>query len=143
MPRPKSTVQSNPVDHPEKKPKNTNIDKILKQRAKNPLMTITDQAKLNGISKQALSALLKRHGIDTDTVGEYKEMRADLLAGKQEMVLRVIDEDAIKRMVDKSPMAAVTFFNSCFNNERLERGQSTGNISLLHRIIEESPDLPE
>ena len=112
-------------------PKMTDIDKIIKQRTKNPLLSVTDQAKLNDISKQALSALLKRHGIKTEDVEIYKQYRADLFAGKQEMVLRNIDEPAIKKMIDKHPIAAMTLFNSCFNNERLENGLSTQNSAVV------------
>lgn len=94
-------------------------------------MTITDQAKLNGVSKQALSKLLKRHGVQAENVDAYKEHRADLFAGKGELCLSLIDEDAIKKMIDKAPMAAVTLMNSCYNNERLERGQSTSNVATI------------
>lgn len=111
--------------------KNTTIDKILKQRKKNPLMTLTDQAKLNGVSKQALSSLLKRHGVEVNAMEEYKQHRADLFAGKQATVLEAFDSDSIKAMVSKHPMAAVTLFNSLFNNERLERGLSTQNTAVL------------
>lgn len=123
---------------PKKSPKNTSIDKILKQRGKNPLMTITDQAKLNGVSKQSLSQLLKRHGIDVDAAGEYKEHRADLFAGIQDTVLGHIDSTAIKRMVEKAPMAAVSLFGVLYDKERLERGQSTSNVAtiLASHVIE-------
>ena len=33
-------------------------------------------------------------------------------------------------MIDKQPGAAALWFNSLFNNERLERGQSTVNLDL-------------
>lgn len=115
----------------QKKRKRLDVDKVLKQRAKNPLMSLSDQAKLNGVSKQALSQLFQRHGVDINTVEMYKETRADLFAGKQEMVLGLLDEVALKRMVEKAPMAAITFFNSLFNNERLERGLSTQNSAVI------------
>lgn len=109
--------------------KNTSITKIIKQRIKNPLLTITDQAHLNGIHPSALTRLLQRHGIDHHTVETFKECRADIFAGKQELILSHINEDEIKRMVEKAPMAAVTLLNSCFNNERLERDLSTSNVA--------------
>lgn len=113
------------------RPKGLNVDKVLKQRAKNPLMSLSDQARLNGVSKQALSQLFQRHGVSINTVEMYKEARADIFAGKQEMVLGLLDEAALKRMVEKHPIAAITFFNSLFNNERLERGLSTQNSAVI------------
>ena len=138
MPKPANSPGT-PGHRQASKPKHTNVDVIRKQRAKNPLLTIQDQATLNGLSKQAMSRLLQRHGINPTHMEEYKAHKADLLAGVQEMVLSHVDSDAIKRMVEKAPMAAVTLFNSCFNAERLERGQSTVNLAgVFARAMEQA-----
>lgn len=107
------------------------IDQIKRDMAKNPLMTQAERAKLYGVSKQALNAALKRHHVDTEMLPIYKQHRADIFAGKQEMVLSELTPEVVKRWTDKAPMAAVTLFNSLFNNERLERGQSTSNAAVV------------
>lgn len=117
------------ADSSTKKP--LKVDEILRERAKNPLLSLSQQAKFHNVSKQAIHQLLKRHGVHVDSLEEYKKHRADLFAGKQEMVLHAIDEDVVKKWTDKAPMAAVTLFNSLFNNERLERGQSTSNAAVV------------
>lgn len=118
------------------------IDTIRKQVAKNPLLSQADLARINNTTRQSINQLLIRHGVDIDTLQSYKESRADIFAGKQEMVLRNIDEAAVKKMLDKAPMAAVNLYGVLYDKERLERGQSTSNEALLIKAIiaADSPD---
>jgi hypothetical protein len=130
MSKPAKTIKD-----PSKRPKNTDINTIKRQLKQNPLLSQRDLAAKNGITCAAVNRLLKRHGINQGDVEDYKKVRADLFAGKQEIILRNISEPTIKRMIDKHPMAATTLFNSLFNNERLERGKDTGSINLHMQFV--------
>lgn len=106
------------------------LQKALELRLKG--MLYQDIGKLFNCSKQAVQARLKPYvahmDVDTET---YKSNRADIFATKQAAVLAELTGDKLKDIVAKSPMAAVTLFNSLFNNERLERGLSTQNTAVL------------
>lgn len=106
------------------------LQKALELRLKG--VSFQDIANHFKCSKQAVQLRLKpyvaKQDIDTET---YKKNRADIFANKQAAVLAALTDGDLKKIVDKSPMAAVTLFNSLFNNERLERGQSTQNTAVL------------
>ena len=80
------------------------------------------------MTKQAMSALLKRHGIDSEALTEYKEHRADLLAGIQRTILGHMDEDRLKKASAKDLTVA---YGILYDKERLERGLSTQNTAVL------------
>jgi hypothetical protein len=91
-----------------------------------------------GVSKGSISNICNS-GIqaDTELVESYRKNRADIFASKQRLILDKLDEDAAAKMMDKQPSAAALWFNSLFNNERLERGQSTENVSVLVNAIQD------
>ncbi len=125
---------------PEKRAKNTPITKVMEQVAKCPALTTRELGKLNDISHVAVINLFKRHGIERERIEEYKGNRADFLAGLQERIIGSITEADLEKasLRDKVISAGVLY-----DKERLERGQSTSNVSLLSRLIDEAPDLPE
>lgn len=97
---------------------------IIATKHQHPELTTREIAKLNDTVHSHVIRTLHEYGIDTDRVERYKSARADILAGIQERVIRTKfgTDDDVKSMPDA---AAILLFNSCFNNERLERGQAT------------------
>lgn len=81
-----------------------------------------------------VSHTLKRYGITPNTVESFKNNRAEIFAGLQEKILKTINEDAIK---DASVLQRITSAGILYDKERLERGQSTQNISALIGMIHE------
>lgn len=100
---------------------------IIATKHEHPDLSTRDIAKLNDTVHSHVVRTLSEYGIETERVERYKSARADILAGMQERVLRTKygTDDDIKSMPDS---AAILLFNSCFNNERLERGQATENV---------------
>jgi hypothetical protein len=122
---------------PDKRPKNTPIDVVIDQIARNPNLTTMELGKLNGVDHSAVVRLLQRHGITRERVEDYKTGRADLLAGLQETVLASITGDDIKKASLRDKVIAMA---TLYDKERLERGQSTQNASVFFRIIEQACD---
>lgn len=118
-----------------KAPKNTSAVKLLNQMALCPGITQTQLAKAVNVSKQAVSQMLQRYGINANLLESFKTNRADIMAGLQETVAASLTEDDIKKA---SVRDRTILFGTLYDKERLERGQSTSNQSLLFRIVEES-----
>lgn len=125
---------------PGKRAKNTPITTLLDQVSRNPNLSTRELGKLNGIDHSAVIRLFQRHGIERERIEDYKGNRADFLAGLQEKLLQAITTEDLEKasLRDKVISAGVLY-----DKERLERGQSTANVSLLSRLIDEAPDLPE
>lgn len=106
---------------------------IIATKHQHPDLTTREIAKLNDTVHSHVIRTLNEYGIDTDRVERYKSARADILAGIQERVIRTKfgTDDDVKSMPDA---AAILLFNSCFNNERLERGQAT-EISVNFDVV--------
>ena len=135
MPRTKGAAKPTTVTHPEKRPKNTDITKVLDQVRRNPQLTTREIGALNGVSHVAVVNLFKRHGIEKARIDEYKTNRADFLAGLQEKVLQSITVSDLEKasLRDKVISAGVLF-----DKERLERGQSTVNLASIYSQALES-----
>ena len=94
-----------------------------------------------GVRKQSVHEALQPYAIQTaGSLEAFKQHRADILAGRQMECLQLLTADDIKKA---SPRDKAIIFGTLYDKERLERGQSTSNVSLLSRLIDEAPDLPE
>jgi hypothetical protein len=106
------------------------MDKAIKFRMEN--MSYGDIAKYFSIPKATVQARLKPFfGKDID-VPAFKMHRADLFAGQQQRVLSAITDTDIKKasLRDKVISAGILF-----DKERLERGQSTSNSSIIMSVV--------
>jgi len=87
------------------------------------------------VSNQCVHDTLKRYGIDANTTETFKNHRADILAAAQARDLKLyqeLDDDERKRLISKRGMVD---FGILYDKERLERGQSTGNIHQITDLI--------
>jgi hypothetical protein len=80
----------------------------------------------------AITQILKRYGIERNLVESFKENRADIFAGIQESVAQSLTDADIKKanLRDRTMLLGVLY-----DKERLERGQSTSNQSIILRAI--------
>jgi hypothetical protein len=94
-------------------------------------LSYSQVAKVLGCSKA--NVVLRIQGLPSeDEVSEYKENRADLYAGYQNQILQIhLTPDRIKKM---PPSIAPLWFNSLFNNERLQRDLSTSNMAVNSQV---------
>lgn len=94
---------------------------------------LAEIGKVAGITKQAVSQALKRHGIDAGEIEDFRQARPAILAAKQRLLLDGITTESVKKMSGRDKLVG---FGILFDKERLELGQSTMNISNLHSIAE-------
>lgn len=115
------------------------LKKAIEMRLKG--ISLADIGKYFGISRQAVHVHLKPY-VDSEDINLeiWKEKRADILAGKQATALSLLTEDDIKKASakDKSLIFAILY-----DKERLERGQSTSNVSVLFRVAEEAEKIQQ
>ena len=117
-------AQANPVKI--RKPrKGTKAEAILTLAATTPA-TPMEIAETVNTSRQLVHQVLNRYGIDPNHARDYKEHRADILAGLQSKILNCIDDEKLK----KAPAGTLTLM-ACqlYDKERLERDLSTSNVA--------------
>ncbi len=85
-----------------------------------------DIAQLLGVSRGCVIANLGSYMAEGLDLTIFKQNRADLLAGKQAQILKTLSEAEIRKA---SPYQRVGMFGILYDKERLERGQSTQNVS--------------
>lgn len=75
-----------------------------------------------------------------ERISEYQERLAEKFEKLTDKILdNVSEEDVRKASLQQKVISAAT----ALDKMRLLRHQSTNNISILHRLIDESPDLPD
>ena len=103
--------------------KGSKSEAILTLTATTPA-TPPEIAETVNTSRQLVHQVLDRYGVEPNTIESFKKYRADILAGKQEIILRSIDEEAIKEM----PVGQrVMSLGILYDKERIERGLSDDN----------------
>ena len=110
------------------------VDKLRALELKKGGATYAEIAKVQGVSPQAVNKQIKDllPNEDTET---FKNHRADILAEMQSKLLSSIEPDEIKKVpVDKR----IVSMGILFDKERLERGKSTSNVSILFSLVEEA-----
>ena len=115
---------------PSKAPKNTPLKNIITQLSLGA--TQAQVAKSANVSRAAITQTLKRYGIERNMLESFKQNRADIMAGIQETVAASLTEDDIKKA---SVRDKTILFGTLYDKERLERGQSTSNQSIMLRAI--------
>ena len=107
------------------RPKKIDLTKAIQLRAKG--LTYQEIADYFGASKQATHEALRPYITEQGNLQAYKVNRADILASKGMELLRSMTDDDIKKM---APRDRLMGFGILYDKERLERGQSTGNVGL-------------
>jgi hypothetical protein len=104
-------------------PKGINQEEVLRLRQKG--LSTTQIGKIVDCSKTNVANILAKYEVEQEQVNNYKDYRADILAGLQARILLSIDDADIK----KAPMGLrVLAVSQLYDKERLERGLSTNNI---------------
>lgn len=101
---------------------------------KNPNLTERELAKLFNVSHVSIwQAKQKLQGYDKETVEDYNKNKGNVFLEGQRKILQVwLTEDRIKKF---QPHQAALWFNSLYNNYRLETNQSTDNTAIITSTI--------
>ena len=89
-------------------------------------LTAADIARIYGCASVSVYQAVRKYGIDITALRTFKSKRADTLAHLQMLVTQ-----AMPGKVEQTSLRDLaTTFNILHNAERLEKGQSTANLSL-------------
>jgi transcriptional regulator with XRE-family HTH domain len=87
--------------------------------------------RLAGVSKQAISQLIKRNGLDPEDVAVFKRDKSLLLHSKQKLLLDSLTQEEIKKMSGRDKVVS---FGIVYDKTRLEDDKSTTNIASYANI---------
>lgn len=136
------SVKDKQITKPTKtrKPKSRKTEIIIKTAQEHPDLTTREIGAIAGCTHVNVIETLKRYNIDHNQTVNYKNHRADILAGLQHRFLCSVTDADIKKTPVGSRILAVS---QLYDKERLERGQSTENIHEIHSTIAEIKRLRE
>lgn len=106
-----------------------------------------DIAKHQGVSRVTAWRFLEQHKLEQKNIDTFKAHRADLLAGLQsdalslqKRILSTFDDGVLSVLKPGEKTGLLMALNAThgttFDKERLERGESTQNISTISRMID-------
>jgi hypothetical protein len=113
------------------------IEKLLKWRKQG--LSYDEIGSMIGRSKQAVHQRLQPYKDAIENLPAFKENRADIFAIHQQRLLNSLSDDDIRKI---PPGSRFTGVGILYDKERLERGQSTGNIS-MESLVEHRQTLEE
>jgi hypothetical protein len=113
------------------------IEKLLKWRKQG--LSYDEIGGMIGRSKQAVHQRLQPYKDAIENLPVFKENRADIFAIHQQRLLNSLSDDDIRKI---PPGSRFTGVGILYDKERLERGQSTGNIS-MESLVEHRQTLEE
>jgi hypothetical protein len=109
-------------------PRTTKTELIIKTATEHPDLTTREIGAIADCSHVNVITTLRRYGVDHAHLEDYRSNRADILSGLQHRLLVSITDADINKTPVGSRVLAVA---QLYDKERLERGQSTSNISYL------------
>lgn len=115
------------------------IEKILELKKKD--LTHEQIAELLGCARVNITQRLRPYNELLQNLDRFKNHRADIFALKQSQLLNAVTERDVK---SASLLQKTTAFGILYDKERLERGQSTENISvksIVHSLSNDRDDL--
>lgn len=130
-------AQLDAVDRPDSWHKDITLDDIISLKIQNPNLTAAQGARILGCSRANIYDHLKKAGLTWSGVAcrieSFKTQRADLLAFKQAICLENLTSEKAQKSSNRD--LAVTF-GILYEKERLDRGESTANVSVLSQRLD-------
>lgn len=111
-------------------------------------LSASEIARTEQVAPSTITRLLQHFHLDKDAVTQYKQHRPELLAWLQgknlELQRQLLEKmeglvDTVKpHQINGMIFALNSQHGTLFDKERLERGQSTANISMLSKLIDQT-----
>ena len=124
---------------PTKPPANPNFNPSLPVSRANPIvdlerainlrlkgLTYLEIAQIFGVTQTTVHERLQGYIPEDSNLSAFKLNRADIMAAKQEQILKSLSQDDIQKA---SAYQRVGMYGILYDKERLERGQSTANVA--------------
>ena len=106
---------------------------IIKTYSEHPDLSLSKIGKLCDTDHAYVIRTLQQYNIDYQTTRDYKEHKADILAGLQAKYLKFITDDAIKDMISRRGLVD---FGILGTKEAEARGNVQGNQQVQINIIQ-------
>lgn len=99
-------------------------------------LSLTDTGKLMGVSRQAVSQMLKRAGVDPAEIEQFKRDKGLLLHAKQKMVLDSITQPVIDKMSGRDRFIALGITQDKIRDLESPKGGVSGEtwLAVLKRV---------
>ena len=118
------------------RPKMIPIERMLQLKDKN--LTDEEIATILGCNRSNVSRRLAEHAPRLQRIDNYKKYRADVLTDLQ---IKVLDNVTDAKLKESSATQLITGMAILYDKERLERGQSTSNMSVAGLVESHSVNL--
>jgi hypothetical protein len=105
--------------------------KILETKAKNPEVNNTDLAKIVGATREHVSKILSRYGIDYGALESYQNHRADILDGLAHRIIESVTDSDIKAA---SLLQRLSAYGIVYDKMRVEKGLSDSSTKPLVQV---------
>lgn len=125
-----SLAENLPKNTRKHRPKGTDPAKVGELLARG--MSHREAGQLLGISRQAVDKLVKRYKLDPEGVEEFRKHKGVILDNMQARLIGSISDAEIAKM---APRDRILAFGILYDKTRLEKGESTSNISLFSRTV--------
>ena len=133
-----------PAGRTQRTARKLNRAKALQQAARG--MSNPEIAKQQGVDKSTVFRFMQRMQPEQQAVDQFKAGRADVLArlqakslDAQERILDSLDDRVVKTLTPSQKSGLLMALNAqhgtSFDKERMERGQSVANVSILTSML--------
>ena len=129
---------------PQRKARKINRQKVMQLAAQG--LSAVDIGKHQDVSPSTITRFLQAYQVDREALTQYKSGRADILAWLQGRNLKIQTEllsrlDGLPEALTPQQICGLLFalntqHGTLFDKERLERGQSTQNISTISKMVD-------
>jgi predicted DNA-binding protein YlxM (UPF0122 family) len=123
------------IDKAQKHKGYVNVSEALKLRLKHNL-SYEELGERYGVTKQAVHQALRKFSIIIDrpeSIGDFNAVRSDVLTAVEfKLIESLLDQEKHK---DASLNNVAYAYQTIFHANRLEKGESTNNISLFHHTV--------
>ena len=110
--------------------------RIILTKAENPTLKTTDVAKLTGTTRETVSRVLTRYGVDAGAVESYPQHRADIFDGLAQRIIASVTDGDIKAA---SLLQRLSGLGIIYDKMRIERGLSDSASKPMVQINIMSP----
>lgn len=129
----------------EGKPRKIDRKKVMDLHARG--FSAPEIARQQGVAHSTVWRFLERMKPELGAVEEFKKTRADVLAriqakswDAQERIIDTLNDDVVSALTPSQKSSMIIALNvqsgTAFDKERMERGQSVANISMVSRMVD-------
>lgn len=130
------SIKTNHITRKKPRPRQAKVtpkqNAIITLKNQNPALSDNKIATLAGTDPSYTIEVLKRYGLSSTCINDFKKNRAEILAGLQHRLISSITQDDIQKAPVGSRILAAC---QIYDKERLELGKTTNNTAVIHDTV--------